>query len=412
MEKNTQQYTKSHNAKGSAMGEEGLRKRATAGLLLLLVSMAFGSSTLSVMLNQIINEFGLVSARQGTMSSLMMAGSLAAVVTVPFLQGRVRKTLMLTLGMAVQLASLLLTGSAPGFVPLLGACLLLGVSGGWLDTYANAAMVDIHREKSAKYMGLLHGCYGIGSIVAPLALQGILFLTSWRSAYFALAGFSCAILLLFVWISRSSRSVFQASGGAEKRLSLAQLRDFFRDRYSLLLVMSMLWYGASQIALTAWLVRYMAVRYGAEALGSLGISLFWLFVTLSRFIAPRLPVAPVKLVAAGMALTAGLQLAGFLSASPAFTIVMVAASGLTSGFAIPMLIHAAVSRHPGSTSLATTAIMLAMRAAQILIPLLLGLLAAVSIQLSMLVTVACAALTALAGGLAVRAGKKAGAGGA
>ena len=358
----------------------------TASLLILIAGYAMCNNSMSVLMSRIVEDFSLAGARQGMMNSALNFGSIAAILLVPALQGRVKKSDMLIASALIQTIMLAITGLSPSFFPLLIACVFMGVGRGWADNYINSSIVDIHRENSAKYMGLLHGCYGIGSIFTPLMLQGLVFLGGWRGAYLSATGVMAIIAIQYVWVYRQNKNVFSSTINAEKKLNFEQVGQHLSDRQSLLIVFCAFLFVAGQSSLLSWLVHYMRTRYQAEALGAICVSIYWACATLSRFIAPHIRIASLRLICVSTLIAAAAHTVGVLSGNSTVMLIMTAINGLACGHGLPMLIHVGVSRHPGNTSMATSVIILSSKTAMMVTPLLVGYLFAISADVGMLLS--------------------------
>ena len=125
------------------------------------------NSISSVLLNEVVAAFSLTGAAQGLLSSMLSVGYMLALLVNPLFQGRTEKLFMLLLSGLMQVAMLLLSGSASSFAVFLTAIVLLGVGCGWLDGYINSCMIDFHPHDSPKYLSLLHGLFGVGSCWPP-----------------------------------------------------------------------------------------------------------------------------------------------------------------------------------------------------------------------------------------------------
>jgi len=349
---------------------------------------------MSVLMSRVVEDFSLAGAQQGMMNSALNMGSIAALLLVPFLQGRTKKSTMLIASALLQTVMLMVIGLAPSFFPLLAACVVMGLGGGWADNYINSTIVDIHRENSAQYMGLLHGCYGIGSIINPLLLQCLLLLGDWREAYLGTTVIMAVITMQYIFVFRKCKGVFYEVADAERKLDFFHIKGYLSEPLNLLIVVCTFLFVAGQNSLLSWLVRYMRVRYEAEALGAGAFSLYWACTTLSRFIVPRLKAAPFRLICMGTLISATAHTVGILSGNPTVMLVMTGINGLACGHALPMLIHIGVSRHPGNTSMATSVIILASKITMMITPLLVGILFSISMDMSMLVASASHAATA------------------
>ncbi len=381
-----------------------LAKQLSYSILILISGYALVTMAMSVLMNHVIDEFGLVGAQEGSMSSMISFGGMLALLSTPLLQGHIKKTTMLIVSGVLQVAMMAVTGFAPTYGVLLAVCILLGISGGWTDSYCNSSIVDINRENSSKYLGALHGWYGVGGLAAPLLIQALLRSMDWRGVYFALSVVVGLTLLQFLLAARRIKGRFDVSGMEEPRLKRHEMADFLKDKRNLLLLCAGVFYAFTQTGLLVWVVRYMTVRFDAELLGASALSAFWVFGTLSRFLAPRIKMRPLKLFIIGAGAAGVLQAAGVLSASPVVMVIATGMIGLFSGQCMPMILDEAAQRYPGRTSLPTSLMLFVTCVARVLMPLIMGgLSAAISVAASMLIPVGTGILAGLLGVVALRA---------
>ncbi len=377
--------------------EQKQARRFTLSILVLIFGYSFVMSTPSLFTNGIKLDFGLTDMELGMMSSFINVGGLLALITVPLLQGRIKKWTMLLLSASVQGVLLLCLGAAPVFWVLLLAYALLGAGMGWLDSYCNFTIVDINKEKSAKYMGALHGVFGVGAFISPVVVHALLSFTGWRNINFMVAGFVGITILFFIVQTRRDSGHLSASSIDEPRLKLTEIKDYLKDKYNLMLMGGAVMYSACQVVSAFWVVRYTTVTYADNgAAGALALSVSWLMSTISRFFAPMLKVRPLKLFAIGVSTIGILQVTGILAGSPAALVAAYGAIGLLSGQCMPMIMNEVTVKYPGRTSLPTSVNMFMMYAARILMPLIAGALATLSsITISMLLPL----ITSIIGGL-------------
>lgn len=367
----------------------------TAGILLLITLYGFVNSFSSVVMNRVVDTYSLTGGAQGMMASMISLGCIAAFLIAPVLQGRVKKTTMLAVSAVIMALSFFLLGITKHYAGMIGICILLGLGFGWTDTFCNSTMVDLHADKSASRLGILHGGFGVGSLLSPLVITALLAIVTWQQISLLMGGLVVLCGLLFVVLSAV---FFRGRGGAaaEFRLSGAAVRAYlFRSRSVLILTAGFL-YAAAQTGLAAWLVRYMTLRYDAETLGSTALSIYWVCATISRFAAPRIPMRPLKLFLCGVLASVVFQTVGVLSGSAVVMCVMSGLVGLVTGLCIPMLVSENAVGQEGNTSLATSILLVTMCFARILTPLVMGSLSSgISVSASMLLPAVTAALAGL-----------------
>ena len=346
----------------------------TAGVLLVIATYGLLSNYQSAVLNSVVESFHLTGGAQGIMSALINLGAVAAFLVAPMLQGRVKKTSVILTGAMILVFSFFLLGMVRAFAGFVVASVLVGVGFGWVDANCNAVMVDLHHDDSAKYLGLLHGGFGVGGLTAPLLIGALLTVVSWHTVSLLMSGLiALAALVFFLLLSSAKKGIPAAA--KEQPLTRAGIRAFLFQKKNVMLLIATMLYAASQAGFLVWIVRYMTLQYHAESLGSIALSLYWVFGTLSRFFAPRLKIHPLMLFLLGVALTFVFQTIGVLSGSAVVMCVMGALIGLVSGHCVPMILSVASAVNPGQSSLVASSFLISIYATNIVSPLFMGALA-------------------------------------
>lgn len=373
----------------------------TIAILSALFAYGFVGSISNVLVNEIIDAFSLTGTAQGLSASLMNMGSLIALFVTPLLQGRIRKTKMIVLSGLLQVAALCVAGSAAGFILFATANAVTGIGCGWLDTYANSCIVDLHPQNSTRYLGWLHGLFGVGSLIAPLAIRWILGWSNWRGVYFAFAGVMLLSVGCIAFTSRKVENTGALSNTQESRLTLKEVGAYLTVKRNVLLLLTTVMTNMVQTGLTCWIARYMFLAYGEVALGATCLTLFWIAATASRFVMPRLKLRPLTIVMVGAFCATVLLSGGILSGSATVMCVAVCLCGFVTGPFMPMLIAECATGYQGKTTLTTSLMMIVGGVARLAVPLLTAsVTSAVSAIAGMLVP---AAFAVLAGVLSLAA---------
>lgn len=342
----------------------------TIAILSALFAYGFVGSISNVLVNEIIDAFSLTGTAQGLSASLMNMGSLIALFVTPLLQGRIRKTKMIVLSGLLQVAALCVAGSAAGFILFATANAVTGIGCGWLDTYANSCIVDLHPQNSTRYLGWLHGLFGVGSLIAPLAIRWILGWSNWRGVYFAFAGVMLLSVGCIAFTSRKVENTGALSNTQESRLTLKEVGVYLTVKRNVLLLLTTVMTNMVQTGLTCWIARYMFLAYGEVALGATCLTLFWIAATASRFVMPRLKLRPLTIVMVGAFCATVLLSGGILSGSATVMCVAVCLCGFVTGPFMPMLIAECATGYQGKTTLTTSLMMIVGGVARLAVPLL------------------------------------------
>ena len=392
---------------GKQVDERRAVRAVTGVTLASVLSYAFANTICSVVINEVIDAFSLTGAAQGLMTSMMYAGMTAALLLGPVLQGRIRKTTLLVLSGLLQAAALVLAGSAATFPLHLAALALLGVGCGWLDSDANSIIVDAHPVDGKKYLGALHGLYGIGSLLTPVVIGWLLLAVDWRGSFFAIATLLLMTMAVgAIVLKRIPRGAEAAAVTAEQRLRPADIGAYLKNGRNLLLLGCGTLAAVVQTGVVCWIVRYMTVAFDAAALGKNCITIFWVCATANRFLAPRIKTEGLALVIWGAVAAAAVLAAGVLCHSAVAMCVAMGLLGFLTGHFVPMIVAECAKGYEGSTTLTTSVLMLLMCAGRgVIPPLLAAVTDGVSADAAMLLLGAASLLCAVLGYFAERLGK-------
>lgn len=349
-----------------------ITKQVTTAILVTSFAYAFVNSITSVLVNEVVEEFSLTGASQGLMSSMISLGLMIALLINPLFQGRISKIAMIVISGGLQIVMLLLSGGAPNFGVFIVAIVLLGMGCGWLDGYINSTMIDAHPTDSPKYLGLLHGIFGIGSLLAPLAIQWMLGVTSWRWVNVALAALTAVAMVMVAFAGKNGKKAQMFGKGQEERLSFAQVGEYLKNGRTVLLLVCGAMTAMFQTGVLCWIARYMLLAHDAEALGASCLTIYWVAATVNRFFAPRLKARPLKLVMLGAVLASAFLVLGILGNNAVLMCVCVGLLGLTTGHFMPMVVSECAEGYQGSTTLTTSVVMFVMGITRVIVPVLMA----------------------------------------
>ena len=383
-------------------------KAFSNSLMILIVGFAIARTMSGVLVNNIIEYFDLEGAAQGYMNSFISMGTTAAVLSTFALRWRYKKTTILIFSGILTVAMMVLTGLSVSFFMLLAVSLVYGISLGWTDTYTNSCVVDIDRESSAKRMSHLQGYYAIGAIIAPLAIAAMLTAQSWKGVYVILAPFYLLTIIILLFSLSAATKQDLIKGMESPKFTGKEIGSFLARKQSVLLIAANMTYYTMQYGLFAWLVRYMSVEYEAETLGMMSITIMWVCTAIARFVAPKLPIDNMKLHAYGSLIAGGTLLMGIFSGNPWVMCVVIGVGALTTGNTLPTLINRCVVSYEGNTLLPSSTMFLSMQITGMIVPPVLGAIAAYSMQGSMVLLGIAILISAVFGFLFMRSKPAAG----
>jgi len=357
-----------------------------------------------ILINDVVEAFSLEGTEEGLMGALTSLGFMFSLFFTVLIQGRARKSTVLISAYAAQAIMLFACGFSPTFYLFCIGCVFIGFSGGFIDTSSNSVIVDVRRDDSARYLGYLHGLFGVGSLASPLLYIWVQRYIDWRGTHYALAVASVLVMLFMCFLSRKLGNEQSGASEREHLFTKADLLAYMRVRRNAALALAG-FFAMFTIACTmVWIVRYMTLRYDAAELGVLSISIYWVCSTVNRFfLAQVIKRSPMKFFALGSALSAASLLIGIFSGNPVVFCAMMGVFGFSSGHFIPVLISECAAGYEGRTTFTTSLIMFVMCIARIVSPLMIAFLSTqISLTAGMLLPVAAAIAGVCCGWFAVK----------
>lgn len=274
-------------------------------------------------LPRLSEQFELRATGAALLLSFNSAGAFLGVVITGLVSRRLspqRRSLIAALILALGSVALAL---APSFGLALAAALALGFGFGMLDLTMNVWISTSYAERSAAVLNLLSASFGVGAVLAPLAvgLAG----GNFRLPLLGCAALATALLLvLLLTPARSPMPPAALTAAPALRHSRWLLGGF---------VALFLLYVAVEGGVGAWEVTHLKATLSISTARAAQLSaLFWVSFTLGRLISAPLALrlAPAPLIIAALSLAA-LSLA--LAAVPTFAAL---AYTLTGFFLAPV----------------------------------------------------------------------------
>ena len=159
--------------------------------------IGFISIILATTLSYMIEDFGLTLATAGAAYSTRAVGTLAGVFLGGILSDKLGRKPLIVVGCLLQGAAMAAIAASNSWIWVLLFFAVAGMAGGFVNSSLNALVAEIHTRRRGAAMNILHGIYGIGSLIGPLAVGLVLMHYGWRTAFYAAA----ALWLLYMLIA-------------------------------------------------------------------------------------------------------------------------------------------------------------------------------------------------------------------
>ena len=292
---------------------------------------------------------------------------------------------------AVLLATGLATlGAASAWAVFMLAAIPAGLGLGALDGGANGLYLDLFRSSRARALNLLHLCFSLGALLAPLIIGPLVEArVPWQVFFF---GTGIVALLtgvpLLVLAMPDGRHATSAAVGTDRSDDSGSA--FSRIPTPLMLMcVAIGCYVASEVGVTDWLVRFLASA--PLSLATAALFLYWAGLAVGRVASARIADRFDHVVYATVAaIVMSLALLGaILAPSVQASIVLFGVAGLAAGPIAPMIVVVGGDRYPDRSAAVGGYLTTAAVVGSIGLPTLMGLLSVtVGLSVAMLGTVA------------------------
>jgi fucose permease len=192
---------------------------------------------------------------------------------------------------------------APGLGLVLGVAALTGAAAGMIDGGLNTAIAQSGRQR---LLNLLHGCYGVGTAIGPLAVTAAILTGSWRPAYLALVVID--LVIAGSWLRIRRRDGLASAPAREAQPAEPPAPQWSRRRYRSVVAAGMsvfFVYTGLEVGAGQWEASFCRGHLNLSATAT-GLATFgyWGALTAVRIglaLVPR-PVPPAAVVRYGSAL--------------------------------------------------------------------------------------------------------------
>ena len=367
------------------------------GVFIVMFTVAVCNALQSALLSDMIGNYQLKDALQGGMSAFQSLGVLFALIVTILASGKIKKQyILLILTATVALASFGI-GRQPGILLFIASFLVMGVGKGFADSSTSSVIADLYPgEEAVDKIGLLHGFYGIGSLLTPLAVNGLKnFNYRWNQIYTFAACFAILVFVFMAFLTAKTKSKLHSLPETPQQITVKELRGFFQTKRNIFLLLGIFCYASYQIGYFLWISRYVEVYLGNAQMGPIALSLFWLGITLARIFITKLKFNKLKTVIIGNIAVILFVLIAVWSKNIFLAVVCSFFAGFINGATTPIQISTGCGWYLKNTILVTTVIYLVFNMAQIVCPLLVAAINSVDMQIAMATCSIFALLTAV-----------------
>lgn len=221
----------------------------------MFLMFAMTSDAVGSVIPRVIAEFRLDMKAASAFQYAPMAAMATGALLLGFLADRLGRKRTVTLGLALYGGSSVLFALGHSFGQFVALLAVGGLGISIFKTGALALVGDISTStgQHTAIMNLIEGFFGVGSILGPTIVAGLLGGgLSWKWLYVIAAGV-CAILIVLALLVEYPKPHFEI----EPPVSLAHTIGLLRDPYALGFSCLMMLYVAVEVAIYVWMPTYL-----------------------------------------------------------------------------------------------------------------------------------------------------------
>jgi fucose permease len=253
-------------------------------LMTFLMFMMFAMTTdaVGVIIPQIIKTFGLDLTAAGAFHYATMSGIALSGLCLGFLADRIGRKATIIVGLVGFAAAALVFAVAERFAVFVVLLFLSGAAIGVFKTGALALIGDISRSTRdhTATMNTVEGFFGVGAIIGPAIVAGLLAAgTSWKWLY-VIAGGLCVGLTIAALLIR-----YPTPRGEREPVNLAGVLRVARDPHALIFSAAAMLYVGVETAIYVWMPTLLAGYRGSAApLVAFALPIFFVLRAGGRFL--------------------------------------------------------------------------------------------------------------------------------
>jgi FHS family glucose/mannose:H+ symporter-like MFS transporter len=235
---------------------------------------------LSPSLPFMIRDFNITLAAAGAAFTSRSAGSFFGVLLGGFLSDKLGRKPLIIIGALVQGIALAVIGSTGSWYMVLLFFIINGIASGFFNASVNTLVAEINIERRGAAMNVLHGVYGLGSLIGPMAIGLVLtWQFGWRLVFYGAGTLWFLFLLLAIGLPFPDPK--------EKRVDQQQplpLKSFLIHPILITLFFVSFFYNGAATGLVGWINTYMEQMQFSTILGSSMVTVFYIGLTTGRFL--------------------------------------------------------------------------------------------------------------------------------
>ncbi|KAE8371434.1 major facilitator superfamily domain-containing protein [Aspergillus bertholletiae] len=247
-----------------------------------LLIAGLNDAALGVLIPYIRPTYGISLFQVSQIYLVNCAGCLTASFSNIHVCSRIGTGGTLVLGAVIQTCGFALMFWNPPFALFIAAFFFSGMGSAYQDAQANTFTTTV--DNAHRWLGILHGVYGVGTIISPIVANVIASQTPvWHHFYLVMLGLGLLNLCLLMWTFRDglfkpNKRNASGTAGSELKATLSHRAVWILSGFFFL-------YVGAEVTVGGWMVQFIvSVRNGDPKEVGYIASGFWTGFTLGRVV--------------------------------------------------------------------------------------------------------------------------------
>ncbi len=252
------------------------------GLLCVFAVFGISMTIIGATLPGILADFSWSYTAAGSVIAATALGYFATAYAGGILLQRVSPKLIISVGLALQIAALFLFGRTASVALNFILCLFIGCGQGATEVTVNYCVVRIERKGQSHLMGIMHAAFSFGAVIGPLII-GLLIGAGlpWRIVFEGLGGI--VLLLIAAILALPFKGL--ALERSEKK-SHAGSKPERQPLFYLAFIVLFLYVGI-ELGTSNWISEYfVSTLHATVSAGAFMVSVYWLGIMIGRIVIP------------------------------------------------------------------------------------------------------------------------------
>jgi len=214
-------------------------------------------------------------------------GFVIAAFGVDALRARIGRARTMMIANAIIICSYIVIVNTPHFPVVVASFFFLGVGMAVNLALGNVFAANLHN--SGKMLGAMHGSYGVGGVIGPLAATAMVTHGLIWSRFYVIPLCVAAFNLVFAgwsfwhYEAESAASLLPSSKGPIA-VQFSNMARAFKSKVVLLGALFIFAYQGAEVSISGWIISFLiTVRHGNPSSVGYVTSGFWCGITIGRF---------------------------------------------------------------------------------------------------------------------------------